>query len=1105
MGNLKILHIGDFILHVVVYYDNNVSEPDSKEFGITGIARLELGCETESTIGRDFHLIDRSFNLVEARHIIEVVDVVRYPQTQISLQDAIRYKHDVTIGDTITLATIINKSDIPNTARSPIRARRPDYDIFNRGILVSFQAKKIVKLPGKHGEGKIVEGRAEYPIKGSKVKPFRVQKNDFSLLIHTITISPTRSYANITVQLPPCLSSKDTCGPATLELGKVQFSPDCELYVEKNDSPFGPWIIGDLGLIIEGNGYIADFSSQVSPFPYLSSWKGLFLSKGSASGKDIVYPDSNTGYLTGMYGFEQGIVSDQGFSGTLKLEKPVVFRPTNPWGYTVSAHKGYIHIEKCNVTKGQLEEGSVSCPTTSVINSSTSGPFKAEFSVLEIGSNLDLKGAVTFSPGPSMIWGELTNPSSQLWAWSLEPTDGYFYLPAGPRSSYCPDTGNGFDDSGIATSTLPAILITNGISGISSVHFKMIRVYSEDRPGGAFLEPLSFPYTKGWIHIGACGIDGRINIAEMGNPNENLGNVMRTGYVGKQPFNVSITLQSGSKETYLASFIASAVYDSSMEGVLTIPGACNFTLPYSKMMVTSTADFMGGDITLPSTGVTFDYWQLGLVPTGYLSKAGVLSVRTGRVIFTAAGIREPMHFDQPFNLTWGEIFANGDIGEFFFDFNSHSQRFDKISFTTERLMLSSYHPGATDRYLAVGGTVHFNFFSGKYVNIRDSRYDIDPNPPFNKRYVTIPKSGEVGWPATDLTLHGEWNNSRAVFDFPDATTFYNEPLQNGFKGEGLSQIFFIKSPEIESSLEIRDNIIDIRMHASATHDVDFSFSRFGGIAELHGCIRIEGPLLKRIAIHGMLEKSSSSGTGIFEPKSGQEAEIITSVTPTSCIYYTSGNFTASYMAKTVDLAGSLFLSVDYEREVAEGQFLGRINADLLVGGLSGEGQVTWYTGQDMYFCQGRISMSICSWIGGAGMEGGIFIGQDVPKASAWVLQTGTELYGCTDNVLPETLTGVFGYGRLSMGFNAYIFGGGLELYVGVGVFNSSPYGRGGIHLYGEILGGLVSVEGWGMLTMIPGPPPSFEGSLKLRGCAAWVFCKSVTLSAGFSQNGFYLG
>jgi hypothetical protein len=61
---------------------------------------------------------------------------------------------------------------------------------------------------------------------------------------------------------------------------------------------------------------------------------------------------------------------------------------------------------------------------------------------------------------------------------------------------------------------------------------------------------------------------------------------------------------------------------------------------------------------------------LDLVPKPGFSSSGLVSVRTGQIILSAAGLKEQRHFAEPFYLTWGELLANGEVGRMFFDYNS---------------------------------------------------------------------------------------------------------------------------------------------------------------------------------------------------------------------------------------------------------------------------------------------------------------------------------------------------------------------------------------------------------------------------------------------------
>ena len=175
----------------------------------------------------------------------------------------------------------------------------------------------------------------------------------------------------------------------------------------------------------------------------------------------------------------------------------------------------------------------------------------------------------------------------------------------------------------------------------------------------------------------------------------------------------------------------------------------------------------------------------------------------------------------------------------------------------------------------------------------------------------------------------------------------------------------------------------------------------------------------------------------------------------------------------------------------------------------------------MQYMQGRLKVSVISLIVSGGLEGGFFIGNNVPKALAWVLDPTDTHFGMSRSILPATLTGVYGYGQVSIGVNYYVVGGGVDIYAGAGAFSAPiaaggplapfagnpqlPYvvGACGIYVHGEILGGLVSASGWANLSLRGPVPTYFEGTFGLQGCVAWVFCASVSVTAGINSSGFY--
>ncbi|HOT07846.1 MAG TPA: hypothetical protein PLI05_11220 [Methanotrichaceae archaeon] len=1096
----KRLLIGDFVLDAVSYNDLSRERTARLPSGLSGTAWLRLGCIRGNMRILDIRDCSLATRTVLIRNRREIVLAVAHPQTQVSLQEALKYRPDAAIGQSLDIPAEI----LPAPAKE-------------EGVLVAFEYSRAEPAGRSRDTVRIVEGKAWYPDLSKKDEPLKVQYEGFTLIIKALLVTPEGGRATIDLQLPDCLSDRDTCGPAMLALGEVDFSPTCEFSSQSTEGTFGPWIMPVSGLVVSGKGFVAQFPAPSGTPSLVNPFRGLMLAAGEATGKDLIPAESNTGYLAGLYTFSSATVTSQGFCGSLTLASPVSFDAANPRGYSITANAAKIKISQCRISSGSIDDGVVELPAKAVCRGSGSGRVKARYSSLNIDSEMDLSGEVHFDKS-SICWGQLSDPARQIAAWGATLTDiGYLYLPNGPRSSYCPDQGSGFKAISISYPIIPKLKAA-GIAGITVLDLSDVQVHSMDRKGGRN-NPISFPYIDGWIRIVSSGIDGQILAIERLGEDYNLGNPSRRGYLAQVPFTSSLgPLEKG---MMLGCFISSAVCDCDLRGRLELPEPCGFPLRFTNMMATSTADLIGGDIRLENPTTTYDYWKVELVPMG-TSDLGVLSIRTGRIILTAAGIWEKLHFAEPFRVTWEEIFPTGNIGEIFFSFNSFGQMFDKMPFSAHHLKLSEYRAGATDGYLFAAGTVHFDFFGPVYANIRDARNDAQPNTPHFGRLVTVPEAGENGWEPTNLSIRGEWNASRATFVYPDKDMDYNQAAQHGFIGSGTASLSFINSPHLESRVEIHSDAIDIRISTKMTHEVDVGlYARLGGISELCGCARIEGALLKQISLHGWLERCVATGTGILAPKAGAVVETLISVTPTSCTYAASGVMTISIGGADVDASGSAFLYIDHATKTAEGQFDGRIDCNSAMVALQGRGQVTWYISPTVLAFQGSIMVAVNCWTGGIEMEGGIFLGYNVPKSQAWVLQKASPHYGISDYLLPDTLTGIYGYGRIAFGVNFYVFGGGVEIFVGLGGFMDTPagyssdidttgyllpyfLGRGGFYLHGEILGGLVSAEGWATLQLIE-PSLNFEGSLGLRGCVLWVLCASVSVTAGISSRGeFYL-
>ncbi|MBN2356380.1 hypothetical protein JXO59_09720, partial [candidate division KSB1 bacterium] len=881
----------------------------------------------------------------------------------------------------------------------------------------------------------------------------------------------------------------------------------------------------------------------------------VVLMQGTASGENVISDTSNTGYLTGKFSFSGATVTSSGFDGKLTLSAPLTFYPLDPLGYQITAWGGYLDVVTSRIDTGAIQSGTITLPTSSVCLQNPGAAVSVHFNQLNVHSDLDLSGTVYFGSDAPISWGELTHLNEEVIAWKLAVPSGYFYLSANPLISFTPDEGGHFlDFAAMGTGkSITAKLDSIGMNGITMEGADMttLTIFSPDGKKGS-ASPITMQKLKGWLRIGSRGVDGELEI-EAYDIALDFGNTGRSGYVGGKAFDAKLSLAKYEKPIMIQ-YVGSAVYDSEIDGTVDIPPPCHISaLAFTDMEFTSTANMVGGGIALDDT-VTLEYWDLAFLKTNPgVKEAGFISARTGRLIFTGAGIWEKIHFKKPFGLTWCEMFADGNIGELYLDHDTRGQRFDNLRFCQHNLVLSKASAGdkgpKEGAYLAVCGTVHFNFFGGNFININDAYSDSAKAR--QKRYVTVPDKGDASSKMTDLHLHGKWNYcsrdkaNLTIFDFPDKTMDYNVKLQEGFIGTGITVLSFLypgvteqgKASDLPAEIIVRRDATDICFSSTSTQSVDLGlFAVLGSIDEFWGCARIEGPQLQRINFGGYFEASAASG--IVMSQAGYLVSTNSTVTPNTCVTYASGEMVCSFAGNSVLVSGSMRLSVDHSKEEGSGEFNGSFDFTATGLDFEGAGQVTWHTDPYFQHLQGRVSLELCSWVGAGALEGGLFIGDNTPKDKAWVLMTDSEHFGISQAILPDTLTGFYGYGQVSFGVQYYVFSGGIDLYAGLGAFLKRPgglnndyentayakvnqylpyiLGSAGVNVHGEILGGLVSASAWGDLDLlvdynlfgaaISGESPLyFEGQFGLRGCVLWVLCASVNVTAGLSpSDGFYL-
>jgi hypothetical protein len=1114
--------LGDFEFEVAELTDGRLDKVAGVFRGVAGKAWLRLPCARPPIHTVGGHARPDVSHLTQA---VEVVAEVLNPQTEISLAEAQQLRPEVALGDTISLELAVDRADL----QAIVELRRGvrdwlDSDPRTARFLVEFSDLTVSLEEAKRGLGRVIDGSVTYPVAGPFRSPIEIVIDGFVLVISSLELSPRRSTAVAEVQLPGGITDVDSCRPATIDLGLITMSPVCEFYVDASNQAYGPWLLGDTGMVIEGKGYVLDLSTTASPAPWPPGWRGLTLGAGTATGEKYVPDPCNTGYLRGHYTYSDAIVISSGFFGSFYLAERITFGAINPLGQTFTFDDGAMDVWYSAIARGELRNGWTELPVDAVCEGGPGRRVTTPISVVSIQPDLDLAGTLDHG-NREISWGELTHHGDEVVAWTGIFGPGYVYLPAGPYESFSPVATGTF--SGPAINSIPdaslAELEAHHVAGVSFPRLSDALVFSPDRPGGR-TNPIKLDRLQGWIRIGITGVDGAVSTYTQ-TRREQLGDPASTGYDGNVSF--IATLFANDKQNLLAEFATSASFDSNFAGRFEIPTPCNIPqLNFAQMKLTSTSCLVGGEVVLPSAGVPLEYWNLQLVPTGPPNNSGVASVRTGRVLLTAAGIAEPLHFAKPFGLTWGEMLADGNLGQLYLDFNNWGQRFDGLVFNPHELTLSTYDPMVSDPYLGVSGTVCFPFFGLHQVNIRDALAQTG-NPPVPTRYVTVPKMPITAHAApTELALSGTWHDVNsddlAVFDCLEVDVDYNVAAQEGFLGTGTTELSFLHSDPLDIAVEIHSDATDIHISSTDTHDMDVGlFARLGGLAQIAGCARIEGPTLARLTLYGTLEESAAAGS-IFGPKVGFETEVNISVTPTTFDFYASGDMLLSVALVDLEASATVHLLFDFAMGSAEGELYGRIDCDAVVAGLSGEGQLTWHISSAMQYLQGRLKVGVISLIVSGGLEGGFFIGNNVPKALAWVLDPTDTHFGMSRNILPAMLTGVYGYGQVSIGVNYYVVGGGVDIFAGAGAFSAPiaaggplapftgnpllPYvvGACGIYVHGEILGGLVSASAWANLSLRGPVPTYFEGTFGLRGCVAWVLCASVSVTAGINSSGFYL-
>jgi hypothetical protein len=1115
------LTIGTFTLYVEKYETSSWDFVNGLIIKATGTAWTSFECSPS--------LIPIPPFVLTTAKKFRVVETVQNPSEEISLADAQRIDPSQGLHSALTL-------HIPTYAVTSAQISQAIEDIIKYGIghkgdiRVHFDQLTIQPGPGPD-TGVVLAGTATYPTTPPQPETITLHVAGFTLSISVLTLKPTGATATGELEFPVSIADPGTGHPGRVSLGEFTIGSTCEFHKELPSAAFGPWSVGGTEVLVQGTGVVADFEKSwaapgldPSSAAAAASWRGAILQTGATvpATEAVV---SNSGYLRAKYGFTKAEVTGSGLKGHFVLGAPYQFLSLEPYGYRVSINVGYVDLSDSAVDHGVFQNDRIVAPDTAA-RASLVAPVRADYQLAEVDANLDLLASVKV--GSPIRWGEYTGtPGKPTFYEASGFTRERFYLSGTWKQNYFP-----LDASGdfVEPNAIGADLRPLGMQGLSVFLPQRFIIYTPDTPAKKPLRFRGFDEKAGFLNISFGGVHASLNMITERGSDKDLGPTYAPFYVGVKPFQAAKTSVPGSHDQVptdyriAVRFVSSATYDCDMRGTFHIPVPVDSDLDFTNLAFTSTALISGAKAPF-TTPFKLSYWGLDMVKKPGASAGAVISVRTGQVFFTAAGIREQRHFDAPFYLIWGEMLADGSLKRLVFDYSGVGQKFDRFPFTTSFVRLSNYVSGV-EAYLKVAGTAHFDVFGPKYLNIEDV-YDTSPSKsgaPWNSRRIDNLKtdSDPAGlFQSSDKHLTAKWSDDFGSMDF---NYDYDKNLQDGFLGTGHMGFLWINGT-LGASIVLKAE--RSCMSVSETTHRDFTLgpvSHFGFMTRTTGCGCIENGQLQRVVLSAELE--SSTDVNILLRSAGY-GSIEWSLTPTVSTLEVSGDmYLTILVGGNIEASGKARFTVDRAKDFVEGEIDAKFDVGTALGAgtLTADGQLNWHLGKfggDAYqSLQGKVAVQVLTPVAGVAAEGGFYIGINAPKAEAWVLAGAGSRYKLNMTPLPDRLTGIFGYAKASSSINLYVFSGGIEAYAGVGGFVLTPaqvidlgastsglgpglpfvIGHAGVHVWGEILGGLVSADGTVDLQVIAPYPFSFEGTLGLEGCVVWVVCGSVDVTCGVNSS-----
>lgn len=1134
------LNIGAYSIVVEAYDKGGKWNQQTKTYTeLNGIGRIKFNCPQTFTVWpglwKDAVLKPVSF---------KVVDNIAVKENEISARDAEALGLSTKAGDDVELMMPHYNGRVLELSRYITDLKGPKKP---EGIRVRFTDLTVSVIKAGATKGTVLTGIAKYPTDPAiPPLPFTLSVSPgFQLEISAISFSPTLDpLVTAKLVLPSSLTQNSACAAGRLDLGNFRLAPGCQFYKELPASNYGIFGVGNTTLAIGGKGYVVDFSSTQAygPSGKPATWKGVVLMQGESKGSPSGTVISNIGYLQADYTFTNGIVESSGLTATFRNAAPYGYGATQPYGYLIDFNNATVNVESSLVTGGSIIQGKVTLPKTAVRQANNTEVVLIDAN-MSIKPSMDLVGYSIIKPDVNIYWGDLVAASGgDRKSFGVENMDrmAWLFFSAQALPAFNPTNASGKQFNAPFAVLNLAVVEANKMQGASFGNFGILVVNTPNIPTPWKLDDPAIPSSSNsvwfrlnkkdfcWMNVVTEGVHCSVKGDIIESPGLKLGDPSKPLYVGITPFE-TLTMNPDKKNSpnpfssILLQCVESAVITCDFRSHIKMPEPVGDVLSFTKMVFTSTANNAGGSLSL-KPGDSLAYWGLQLVAKPGFTDAGLVSVKTGQIILTAAGLSETRHFAQPFWLTWGEMLANGSMGRLFFDFNSPGQQFDKFNYIHNAVALSPLNPDPTKKgFLRVGGTAFFPFFGADYLHIIDTYTPGMSGDPFNGRTITLSTATTGSFLPSDLTVGGNWSDGLGIFNF---TIKYANVTQDGFLGTGTSALRNLLGGDIGSTLDMNSRGTCIRIGTNLADMRSVSLgpvANISNITRIWGCICVKNDGLENLVIGG--EVTNAANVSIAA-RVGSYLSAILQINP-SLIRLTVDGEAYMSIAASLDalVTGHMQLTLNHAEGFLEGEVQGKFRVAegslVLVGSsLEAEGQLNWHLGIDFNELQGMVALKILTFGGGVGIGAAFYIGENAPKSRAWVLMGGDPRYALNMAPLPANLTGIYGSLHISQSINLFIVSGGYEVFVGLGAFVlpapipgamhaglGLPYvvGNLGGRIHGEILGGLVSAAAYFNLQMIGPYPFSFQGTVGLEACVLWVVCGSVDLTVGLnSAEGFYI-